>query len=198
MAPTSLPEPTSQTLCEQDRHALLDVASQSIAHGLRERRALAVDPSGYSVALQDRRATFVTLRRQGDLRGCIGLIEAARPLIEDVANNAWSAAFKDPRFPPLETHELSGLNIHISVLSAPVPMHFTDEKDLLDQLRPGIDGLLLEEPAKKARGTFLPAVWETLPDRRVFWRHLKDKAGLAADYWSQSLVVMRYTAESVS
>jgi len=197
MEPTSSVESQS-CLSEQDKQALQQVASLSIGHGLRQKRAMPVDLSQYSPPLRSHRASFVTLRRNGELRGCIGVMEAARPLVEDVANNAWSAAFRDPRFSPLKSYEVSDLSIHISVLTVPVPMEFEDEQDLLRQVRPGTDGLLLEDKACKARGTFLPAVWQTLPDRDTFWLHLKAKAGLAADYWSDTLTVMRYTTQSVS
>ncbi len=120
---------------------------------------------------------------------------ARRPLVEDVAHNAYAAAFSDPRFPPLARHELEGLDVHLSVLSPMEPLTFRSEADLLGQIRPGVDGLLLEEG--RHVGTFLPSVWESLPDAETFWRALKRKAGLPADYWSPSLRVSRYTAASV-
>ena len=197
MEPTSSTDYDDRRLCEQDRRALLKVASASVEHGVRHHQALQVDPTKYTQPLQEKRATFVTLRHQKKLRGCIGVIEPVRPLIEDVANNAWSAASKDPRFPALKSEELNGLSIHISVLSPPSPIRFDNENSLLDQIRPGIDGLLLEEPSCQARSTFLPAVWDTLTDRDTFWKHLKAKAGLPTDYWSNTLLVSRYTAESI-
>ena len=198
MEPTSSVDSTQLCLSQEDKQTLQQIASSSIDHGLRQRRALPVDVSQYCANLQTHRASFVTLRRSGELRGCIGVIEAARPLVEDVAHNAWSAAFRNPRFSPLKSDEVSDLKIHISILSVPEPIQFKDEQDLLRQVRPGTDGLLLEDPACKARGTFLPAVWQTLPDRDTFWQHLKAKAGLAPDYFSDTLVVMRYTTQSIS
>jgi AmmeMemoRadiSam system protein A len=112
-----------------------------------------------------------------------------------VASNAYSAAFEDPRFAPLERGEFERLDIHLSLLSAPEPIQFGSEKDLLAQIRPSLDGLVLEEGAR--RGTFLPSVWEQLPDPVEFLRHLKRKAGLPADYWSATLRVSRYTSESI-
>jgi len=122
-------------------------------------------------------------------------LEARRPLAEDVVQNAFAAAFGDPRFPPVTEPEVDKLDIHISVLSPLEEMHFASEADLLRQIRPGIDGLVLEDGPY--RGTFLPAVWESLPDKRDFLRHLKIKAGLPPDYWSNTLRVWRYTTEMI-
>ncbi len=143
--------------------------------------------------LQEERATFVTLTIGGALRGCIGMLQACRPLAEDVAENARAAAFEDPRFAPLSREEFERLEIHISVLSPPVEMAFSSEAELLEQMRPGVDGLILQEGGR--RGTFLPSVWEELPDRKMFLMHLKMKAGLPGSYWSDTLRVFRYTAE---
>ncbi len=140
-----------------------------------------------------KRATFVTLTIGGQLRGCIGMLEACRPLAEDVANNAYAAAFEDPRFPPLTKKEFEKLEIHISVLSPPEEMLFSSEEDLLRQIRPGIDGLILQEGFR--RGTFLPSVWGELPEKELFWAHLKLKAGLSAAYWADTVRVFRYTTE---
>ena len=145
--------------------------------------------------LMEHRATFVTLESGGQLRGCIGMLEAFRPLAEDVAENAFAAAFHDPRFPPVSPAELDELYISISVLSPPEEMVFSSEKDLLEQIRPGIDGLILQEGFHK--GTFLPSVWEQLPETEVFFGQLKLKAGLSPSYWSDSLRVFRYTAEYI-
>jgi uncharacterized protein len=175
------------------RAALLDLARRSIAHGLDRGTPLRVDPGDYSEPLQAHRASFVTLHLHGALRGCIGHLEAVQPLVRDVAENAFAAAFRDPRFPPLSRQELTGLAVHISVLTPPQPMTFGSEADLLSQIRPGIDGLILAEGP--ARGTFLPSVWESLPEPRDFLNHLKRKAGLPADHWSDRVRVQRYTTE---
>lgn len=148
----------------------------------------------YPAALQAERASFVTLTIDHQLRGCIGVLEAIRSLVVDVAANAFAAAFEDRRFAPLAAGEYPRLTIHISVLSPPAAMSFVSEADLLRQLRPMADGLVLEEQGY--RGTFLPSVWETLPEPREFLRHLKRKAGLPEDYWTASLRVSRYTTES--
>lgn len=150
----------------------------------------------YGPELRQKRATFVTLRINGNLRGCIGTCEPLRPMVEDVAHNAAAAAFMDPRFPPMTESELDGLHIHISLLSVPERMAVSSEAELLQQVRPGVDGLLLQEGAR--RGTLLPSVWEALPEPEDFVHQLKLKAGLPADYWSPDVVVYRYTAESIS
>jgi uncharacterized protein len=143
--------------------------------------------------LMEKRATFVTLTIGGQLRGCIGMLEACRPLAEDVAANAVAAAFEDPRFEPLTEKEFTKLNIHISVLSPPEEMDFFSEEDVLSRIRPGIDGLILQDGYH--RGTFLPSVWEELPQKELFWAHLKHKAGLPSGYWSDTIRVFRYTTE---
>ncbi len=179
---------------DQERQLLLQLAQDSVRHGLDEGRALGVRPEDYPERLRLQRATFVTLTRQGELRGCIGHLEAIQPLVADVVENAWSAAFRDPRFPPLKPHELAGLSIHISVLTPPEAMHFTTENEVLDQIRPGVDGLILEDGPY--HGTFLPSVWESLPDKDEFWMHLKRKAGLPFNHWSDSVRIWRYRTEA--
>jgi AmmeMemoRadiSam system protein A len=177
-----------------ERETLLLVAYQSIDSGLDTRHPAAVDTSAYSSRLSSRRASFVTLQAAGKLRGCIGTLEPRLSLVEDVSHNAYAAAFRDMRFPPLQAFELAGLSLQISVLTAPAAFDIDSEAALLAQLRPGIDGLILEEQA--LRSTFLPSVWETLPEPANFLCHLKLKAGLAADYWSASIRFWRYTTES--
>ncbi len=179
---------------EAQRSILRDIARASIKEGLTHGHALRVDPATYDEALQQPGACFVTLHLHDQLRGCIGSLEAYRPLLEDVADNAYGAAFRDPRFVPLGAAEFDDLDIHLSVLSPATPMAFTSEADLLAQIRPEVDGLVLED--RGHRGTFLPSVWEQLPDREDFWRHLKLKAGLPQDYWSDTVKVSRYTTES--
>ncbi|MCW8831117.1 MAG: AmmeMemoRadiSam system protein A, partial [Gammaproteobacteria bacterium] len=143
--------------------------------------------------LKTRRATFVTLQKQGQLRGCIGMLEPVRPLAEDVAHNAFAAAFSDRRFSPLQADELEQLDIHISILGTPEKMTFDSEDDLLAQIRPGVDGLIMEEG--HLRGTFLPSVWESVQDKKEFLNHLKMKSGLPGNYWSDSIIIHRYSVE---
>lgn len=184
------------TLPKADQRYLLDLARTSIRHGLRNRRPASPNLGALPRHLTVERATFVTLEKHGRLRGCVGSLEAARPLVTDIAVNAYAAAFRDPRFPPVEEDEFGALDIHLSLLTPPEPLNFSSEEDLLAQLRPGEDGLILEEEIR--RGTFLPAVWDTLPEPREFLRHLKQKAGFSADYWSPRLRVARYRAEVIT
>ena len=177
------------------REILLQLARDSILYHLEQGRPLPVDCKAYPEHLRVHRASFVTLHLQRQLRGCIGTLEAYQPLVVDVANNAQAAAFSDPRFPPLSSAEYPYLDIHISILSPPEPMCFSSEHDLLAQLRPNVDGLILK--AGRHRGTFLPSVWESLPNPHDFLLHLKYKAGLPADYWTDEVEVLRYTAESI-
>jgi len=189
-----MPSPDQQPLSEQARKTLLKLAGDSIRHGVQHGSALRVQAADFPPELQARRASFVTLHRQGQLRGCIGHLEPVAPLVEDVVDNAYAAAFRDPRFPALRELELEGLDIHISVLTPATPMQFSSETDLVSQLQPGIDGLILQDGIN--RGTFLPSVWESLPDPADFVRHLKLKAGLSPVHWSDHLQVSRYETES--
>lgn len=143
--------------------------------------------------LQEPGAVFVTLTRHGELRGCIGSLEAHRPLAMDLEANARAAAFDDPRFPPLTPEEWPTVRVEVSVLSKAEPMHVKDEADALAQLRPGTDGVILEYGWHRA--TFLPQVWEQLPDAREFLAHLKRKAGLAPDFWADGIRLSRYAVE---
>lgn len=176
------------------RRQLLELAGSAIEKALGGGRFV-VHATDYPEPLRAARASFVTLHVDARLRGCIGTLEARRALVEDVAHNARAAAFEDPRFPPLARVEFERLEIHISILSPAEPLHFGSEDELLRQLRPRVDGLILEESFR--RGTFLPSVWEQLPEPREFVRQLKRKAGLPTDHWSHSLRAWRYTVEEV-
>ena len=180
-------------LDERQQQTLLELAEKAIRHALEYGRALPVNPAEYEEVLQRPGASFVTLKTRGELRGCIGSLEAHRSMVEDVAHNADAAAFSDPRFPPLREDELPGLELDISLLTPAVEMEFSSEADLIDQLQPGIDGLILEEGYR--RGTFLPSVWEQLPLPEQFLQHLKLKAGLPPDHWSGNIRISRYTTQ---
>ena len=170
--------------------ALLARARNAIAARLKQPTQAEPDHP----ALNRPGATFVTLtQNDGDLRGCIGSLEAHRSLDDDVRANAVAAAFSDPRFPPLTAAELPHTRVEVSLLSAPQPMHFTSEADALRQLRPHVDGVILT--AGRHRGTFLPQVWEQLPEPRLFMAHLKQKAGLPADWWSSDVELQRYEVQ---
>ena len=136
-------------------------------------------------------ATFVTLMQRGQLRGCIGSIEAHRPLAQDVRENALAAAFRDPRFQPLSLEEFAFTSVEVSLLTPPAPMAFRDEADFMAQLRPGEDGIVFQYG--RHRSTFLPQVWESLPDPLLFMQQLKRKAGLPPNFWAAEVTVSRYT-----
>ena len=136
-------------------------------------------------------ASFVTLTRQGELRGCIGTLEAHRPLGVDVRENAVAAAFRDPRFMPLTRVEFDDTRVEVSLLSASEPLIVVSEQEALGALRPNIDGVVFEYG--QYRSTFLPQVWEQLPEPAEFMAHLKRKAGLPADFWADQVRLSRYT-----
>jgi AmmeMemoRadiSam system protein A len=179
----------------EDRQSLLTVARESIQHGLEHGSPLPVDPDRFSARLREPGACFVTLRRSGQLRGCVGSLEATRPLVEDVARNAFASAFGDSRFPSLTRGESADLEIHLSILTPPEPLPCSSEADLLSKLQPGVDGLILRDGARRA--TFLPSVWESLAEPKAFLAALKRKAGLGEDHWSDGIRFERYRTESV-
>lgn len=179
---------------EAERDLLREIARASIEHGIYHQRSLEVDPAAYPASLCNPRACFVTLHLERQLRGCIGTLEPVRPLIQDVAENAYAAAFRDPRFPPMRQGDFATIEIHISVLGIPEPLAATTEEALLACLRPGIDGLILDWDGRRA--TFLPSVWSQLPKPVDFLYHLKRKAGLPGDFWSPKLRCFRYVTES--
>jgi hypothetical protein len=141
--------------------------------------------------LHEHGACFVTLTRHGRLRGCIGSLQAHRKLLDDVRANAKAAAFLDPRFEPLTATEFKSTLVEISLLTPAEPIAFEDEASAIASLRPGVDGVILESGGN--RGTFLPQVWEQLPDPREFFAHLKRKAGLPVDFWAADIRLSRYT-----
>lgn len=185
----------TRTLLGDHGPTLLRVATDSIRHTLRTGEKLVVDPARFAAALMLPGACFVTLKRRDELRGCVGSSRAWRPLVADVAGNAAASAFEEPRFPPLEAHELGGLSLSVSVLTQPEPMAVASEGELLRQLRPARDGLILREGDRMA--LFLPQVWEMLPSPASFVTALKEKAGLPLTYWSSSLEASRFEAVSV-
>ena len=138
-------------------------------------------------------ATFVTLRLAGELRGCIGSLEALRPLGEDVYANARGAAYRDSRFAPVAAHERDRLDVEVSVLSTPEPIAVASEAQALAELRPGVDGVIVHY--EHCRATFLPQVWEGLPDPIEFLAELRRKAGLPPRFWHSELKLWRYSVE---
>ncbi|MFL6193648.1 MAG: AmmeMemoRadiSam system protein A [Thermoanaerobaculia bacterium] len=167
---------------------LLRIARESLAEALQApvERGLYGDPW-----LREPGATFVTLRRRETLRGCVGSIQAHRLLYDDVWRNARSAAFHDTRFPPVEPEELAEISVEVSLLSAAEDLECGSEEEALRRLRPGVDGVIFE--CGEHRGTFLPQVWEQLPDPWDFLAQLKRKAGLRAGFWSPEVRLSRYT-----
>ena len=173
---------------------LLRLARGSIEHGLDHGVPLPVQFDELADVLAEPRATFTTLKINGKLRGCCGTLEAEYPLATDVTMSAFQAAFRDPRFSPVAETELDVIRLEVSVLSPLESLPVTDENDLLDQLTARNDGLVII--AGERRATFLPKVWEMLPDSRQFLAALKAKCGLPKDYWSEQLEFFRYHTTS--
>jgi uncharacterized protein len=180
---------------KEDHQLLLKLAKESIVYGLQHHQIMPIDLQQYPANLRAQAACFVTLKLNDELKGCIGSLIAHWPLVQDIVNNSYAAAFQDSRFMPLTEEELPLLTIHISILSKPEPITFDSEQDLIKQLRPGIDGLIISDVGY--RGTFLPSVWEELPEPEMFLRHLKMKAGLPSTYWSKTIKVERYIVEDI-
>jgi len=187
----SLSTSTPPDYSQEERELLLATAADSVDFGLRRGEPFPVVPENFPPALQKIRASFVTLKKHGDLRGCIGSVKAVDPLVKDVAINAFKSAFSDPRFSKLKADETESLQISISILRTPVHLLASSEADLVAELRPGIDGLILEEGNRHA--TFLPAVWESVPDPNLFILLLKQKGGWADRYWSKDMTCYTYT-----
>ncbi len=170
---------------------LVKLAHQAISRALGLQESVDVDLT--ADWLQQPGATFVTLTKFEELRGCIGSLEAWRPLRDDVVHNALAAAFSDPRFAPVSQSEWSDVRVEVSLLTPAQELHFSSEADALAQLRPGIDGVILEYGLN--RGTFLPQVWDSLPEPQQFMTHLKLKAGLPAHFWNNTLKLSRYEVQ---
>ncbi len=176
-----------------ERERLFEVSWRVIEGGVDDPWRRSISAEDYSEVLRDRRASFVTLSRNGTLRGCCGQLRPTRPLVVDVAENAWTTAFRDPRFAPLEADELPGLRLELSLLSPlEVLVGITDRAGLLARLRPGRDGLFIRAPGRQA--TFLPKVWKALPDGDEFVDHLLQKGGFAD--WPGDAQFFTYTTES--
>jgi len=185
-------EANDRELLDKNHKEIFRVARASIRYGLAKGKPPVVDVKSFTPDLQPKRATFITLKKNKALRGCIGTVTAHRPFVQDIVENAYAAAFRDHRFPPLQEEE--AITISLSLLGKPEPMQFADEAAFTTQLRPGIDGIILRDGDKS--GLFLPQVWEDLPDPKAFLAHLKHKAGMAEDYWAQTLEAWRFTSTS--
>ncbi|WP_142849784.1 AmmeMemoRadiSam system protein A [Telmatospirillum sp. J64-1] len=190
------PETALADFAQTHGRTMLDLAWRSLRHGLETGTPLPADQAACPPALTGQQgACFVTLKHRDELRGCIGSAQAWRSWAEDVCANAFQAAFRDPRFPPLRAAETEHLRLSVSLLSAPEAMTFDSEASLLAQLRPGIDGLIIEDG--RDRALFLPSVWESLPDPQDFLDHLRDKAGLHPRHWSPRFRAQRFVSVEV-
>ena len=188
----------TRALLDRNGPALLKLAAEAIQAVLDKKVPFRIETTKYAPELSKQGAAFVTLDKDHKLRGCIGTITPHRTLLSDIAENACKAAFQDPRFPPLTRDEIisSHVSMHISVLSPQVPMTFTSEDDLVRQLRPKRDGLVLQDQGR--RGVFLPVVWDQISEPKAFFSHLKRKAGLPETHWSDTMQVWRFVTEGVS
>ncbi len=182
-------------LTQEERRILLNLARQSLEQAVRGQRPKPLDLATLPERLRQPAATFVTLTRQGALRGCIGGLQAEMPLADDVREHAVAAALDDYRFPPVQPEELPQIEIEVSILTDPQPLPYTSPQDLIARLRPGIDGVILVSGFHRA--TFLPQVWEKIPDPEQFLSMLCEKASLPADAWRHGGVeVFTYQVES--
>ena len=193
MAPSPSPEITLRT---DEAELLLDIADAAIVAGLRGRLPLAPDPADLPAALGAKVATFVTLTVLGELNGCIGSIEGFEPLGVSVARHAWAAAFSDPRLPALRRSDYEHLTIDVSILSPLAEIPVGSHHELIAELRPHVDGLLIE--TGRQRAVFLPVVWEALPRPDEFLDHLYAKAGLVPGSWPDHMQAFRFTTEKIS
>ncbi len=182
-------------LNEANKQILLEVARQSIESGYKTGYPLSVDLRDYPSALVTPAATFVTLFKNHEVRGSTGMLEAVLPLAEDIAENAFSAAYKDPRYPPIDKSEIAQLDIHLAILSEPLHLPAHSEQELMEMIRPGIDGLIVKEGPH--HGNFLPSQWKLATNKQEFLRHLKSKAGLPTGYWSDTIEFFSYTTENI-
>ncbi len=178
----------NERLSDEDKKILLTVAREAIVNATQNKRVVDLDITNYSKLLREYGASFVTLHRKSDgqLRGCIGALEAYQPLVKDVQYHAVAAALEDYRFPPVTISEIHDLNIEISRLTAPFNLKYDNPQELPGLLRPGVDGVILKDGFRKA--TFLPQVWEQLPDPEDFLAHLCRKMGDRPDRWKIKLL----------
>lgn len=185
----------TKTLTEEQGKYLLKVARKTIENALLGRKEKESEDKNLPPVLDERRGTFVTLTEHGNLRGCIGHIIPRESIIDGVRINAINAAFRDPRFRPLSPDELDKIRIEVSILTEPKTLQYEDVEDLLNKLRPGIDGVIIKKGFHEA--TFLPQVWEQLPRKEEFLTHLCLKAGLDGDAWRRGdLEVSTYQVQA--
>ena len=185
---------SNQSLSPEDRNYLLELARNAIKQAIQRQSLPEIDLATLSPELISNGAAFVTLTINGQLRGCIGTLEAYQPLAIDVREHAVAAALEDYRFPPVTTGELKSIKIEISRLTQPIPCTYTDTESLIQKLRPNIDGVILTDGFQRA--TFLPQVWEQLPRPEEFLSHLCAKMGSNPETWQKKhLDVSTYQVE---
>ena len=178
----------------EEQQALLRMAREALEFGVRGKKLSPLEEKSLSTHLREQGASFVTLTIRGQLRGCIGALEARQPLATDVREHAIAAALEDPRFPPVREDELSRIQIEVSRLTRPTPLEYKDAADLLSKLRPHVDGVILRDGGRRA--TFLPQVWEKIPDPAEFMNNLCYKMGLSNNAWRvKHLDVLVYQVE---
>jgi AmmeMemoRadiSam system protein A len=183
-----------EQLTREEKQTLLRLARQALETGVRGGPLPRLDEASLTPALRANGASFVTLTVHGNLRGCIGALEPYQPLAEDVREHAMAAALEDYRFPTVQEIELASIEIEVSRLTVPVALKYTDADDLLAKLRPGVDGVILRDGFRRA--TFLPQVWEKIPDQAEFLTNLCYKMGTAPDTWrKKKLEVLVYQVE---
>ncbi len=181
-------------LTQEEQQLLLRLAREALERGVRGETLPPLNGSSLPPRLQEAGATFITLTRDGDLRGCIGTLEPYQPLAEDVREHAVAAALEDPRFPPVRESELDRIQIEVSRLTRPVPLEYRDADDLLSKLRPHVDGVILRDGPR--RSTFLPQVWEKIPGPAEFLENLCYKMGADPHLWRKKhLEVLVYQVE---
>ena len=181
-------------LTPEEQKTLLHLAREALQYGVKGKRLPSLDDSVLTPRLREDGASFVTLTEAGQLRGCIGALEPYQSLAEDVREHAVSAALEDPRFPPVSESEVGRINIEISRLTRPVPLQYQDADDLLSRLRPHVDGVILRDAFRRA--TFLPQVWEKIPDPADFLDNLCFKMGATSDLWRKKhLELLVYQVE---
>ncbi len=168
-------------LSREEQVCLLQLARETIQAAAHHKRLPPLNLEDFPERLRQPGATFVTLTKKGELRGCIGVLEAYQPLVVDVREHALAAAFDDYRFPPVSADELDDLRIEISYLSPLQPLEYNSPQELPSRLRPGIDGVVIKDGLQRA--TFLPQVWESLPDAVSFLDHLCQKMGAPRSLW---------------
>jgi AmmeMemoRadiSam system protein A len=184
----------ANSLTDSEKKQLLSLARQTIELAVNRRPLPKLDLSEFSPSLCENGASFVTLTEYDELRGCIGALEPYQPLVQDVCEHAAAAALEDYRFPPVQPEEVPRLHIEISRLTAPEPLAYQTPAELLEKLRPGVDGVVLRDGIRRA--TFLPQVWEKIAKKEEFLAHLCQKMGAPSDYWCHKMLqVFTYQVE---